>query len=135
MPAPHVQVYTVETVLAEKLHAVVSFAGASTRIKDVYDLWQVPKVRTVDGNAFARLLVATFARHGTVLPETRPAGLDRAYGESRERQLQWRQYLAAIRMTETPLVEVVNEIWKEIESAVVRARVLSSTENGLASDG
>ena len=126
MPAPRVRAYAVETVLAEKLHAVVTFAGTSTRIKDVYDLWQVPKARTVDQGALARSLVATFARHGTALPEERPAGLARTYGESRDRRTQWRQYLFGIRMAEVPLIEVLDEIWRVIEPAVARARSLSS---------
>lgn len=120
MPAPRVRAYAVETVLAEKLHAVVSFAGASTRIKDLYDLWRVPMVRAIDEDELARSLAATFACHGTALPKNRPEGLSRRYGESRDRQRQWYQYLAALRLEQTLLTEVVDAIWREMEPAVMR---------------
>ena len=122
MPPPRVHAYSPETVLAEKLHAVVSFAGMSTRVKDLYDLWRVPSVRRVDADELVRSLRATFERRGTELPEERPPGLSHDYAGNVERRAQWRQYLVAVRVEEVSLVVVVDEIWQFLHPFVDRAR-------------
>ena len=122
MPTPRVHAYSPETVMAEKLHAVVWFAGASTRIKDLYDLWRVPDVRRIDVGKLARSLRATFAGHGTALPDARPAGLAAAYADDPARRAHWRQYLSDLRAAQMPLSTVVDEIWHGLEPAVISAR-------------
>lgn len=62
-------VYPIETVIAQKIHALVSRAEASSRAKDVYDLFVfLPRAAP---EHLAAALAATFAHRGTPLPRVR----------------------------------------------------------------
>jgi predicted nucleotidyltransferase component of viral defense system len=39
MPAPRIQAYPMDTVVAEKLEAIVSLGMLNSRMKDFYDIW------------------------------------------------------------------------------------------------
>ena len=118
LPSPRVHACSAETVMAEKLHAVVWFAGASTRMKDIYDLWRIPAVRRIDATALADSLRATFERRATALPVERPAGLSRMYGEDRERRAQWRRYLATLGVADASLTDAIDEVWESVLPSV-----------------
>jgi hypothetical protein len=40
-PAPHLRAYPIETVVAEKVHALVTRGIANSRLKVFYDLWLI----------------------------------------------------------------------------------------------
>lgn len=60
-------VYPIETVIAQKLHAIVSRAEGSSRAKDIYDIFLFLPRATPDHLKTA--LVATFAHRETLLPK------------------------------------------------------------------
>jgi predicted nucleotidyltransferase component of viral defense system len=60
-------VYSIETMLAEKLHCLIVLGSSSTRSKDVYDIWQfLPKASK---SSLHKALKATFARRKDTLPD------------------------------------------------------------------
>jgi predicted nucleotidyltransferase component of viral defense system len=66
-PAPHVRVYPIYTVVAEKFEAVVKLGAANTRMKDFYDLWFLSQRFEFDREILRRAVEATLARRQTDL--------------------------------------------------------------------
>ena len=66
-PPPRLRGYTRESVVAEKLEAMVSLGAINTRYKDYYDIWFLAERFDFDGRVLARAVAATFERRGTPL--------------------------------------------------------------------
>ncbi|PWU17895.1 MAG: hypothetical protein C5B49_08095 [Bdellovibrio sp.] len=62
-------VYPLETIIAEKLHALVSHGSANSRAKDVYDLTILLK-KAKDTKTLRRAISATFKHRETDIPES-----------------------------------------------------------------
>ncbi|GMV06504.1 MAG: hypothetical protein AMXMBFR53_27800 [Gemmatimonadota bacterium] len=96
--APRVLVYPRETVVAEKLEAIVSLGVTTSRMKDFYDVHQLAASFDFDGKTLVRALRATFARRGTALPVEEPIPLTRSFLSAPERVLQWSAFLRRSRL-------------------------------------
>jgi hypothetical protein len=47
-PAPHLRAYPIETVVAEKFHALATRGITNSRLKDYYDLWLIAETFELD---------------------------------------------------------------------------------------
>lgn len=71
LPAANVLAYSLETVIAEKMHAVIDLAGQSSRMKDYYDLYQILNSNKFDTNILQEAIARTFEnRHTQYDPAT-----------------------------------------------------------------
>src|SRR3546814_7634954 len=61
-PAPVLRAYPPETVVAEKLEAIVSLGVANSRMKDFYDLWMIAQTFTFEGVVLTNAVQQTFER-------------------------------------------------------------------------
>jgi len=68
MEPPRLRAYPKETVVAEKLEAMVKLGLANTRMKDFYDVLVMARTFPFDGDTLRRAITATFARRGTAVP-------------------------------------------------------------------
>jgi predicted nucleotidyltransferase component of viral defense system len=89
MPTPRLRAYPPETVIAEKLHAMVVLGMANSRMKDYYDGWLLTGEFEVDPERLRRVIAATFARRATAIPTKAPDGLSEAFATSPGKQRQW----------------------------------------------
>ncbi len=92
-PAPTVQAYPPETVVAEKLHALVLLGERSSRMNDLYDLHTLATRFPFDGPSLARAIAATFERRRTSISATLPAALTPRFYADETRATMWRAYL------------------------------------------
>jgi predicted nucleotidyltransferase component of viral defense system len=92
-PAPVLQVYPRETVIAEKLEAIVSLGMTNTRMKDYYDLWVLSRLFDFSGAILSRAIRATFERRRTLLPADLPIGLSADYAADVAHRAQWTAFL------------------------------------------
>lgn len=99
-PAPHLRAYPIETVVAEKFHALATRGIANSRLKDYYDLWLIAETFELERAPLAAAVRQTFARRETVLPQEKPTGFSQAYVETWSDQ--WRTFLTRERMTAAP---------------------------------
>ena len=121
-PAPRLRAYPRETVLAEKLHALVSLGARNSRMKDYFDLHALLNEGRWDPAALVRALAATFERRRTALPEGVPVGLSDAFGGDPEREAQWRAFLGKSRLEGPSLGAVVEELRGRLETVFELAR-------------
>jgi hypothetical protein len=88
LPAPALDVYPIETVVAEKWEATVSLAEASTRLKDIMDIDELAETDSFDGAVLRRAIQRTFERRRTRLDPSATV-LGEAYRNDPERQTLW----------------------------------------------
>lgn len=100
--APRVLAYQPVTALIEKFETIVSRGLANSRLRDYYDLWLLPTLRTYEGAEALAALEATFRRRGTAIPAEIPPGLTNAFSDDPATQAGWRSFLAS-RRVEAPL--------------------------------
>ena len=107
-PPPVLRPYPRETVVAEKLQAMVALGILNSRMKDFYDVWRLAQHDAFDGPTLAEAVRATFDRRGTALPEAVPLALTDAFANDAGKQTQWRAFVRRGRLSEdAPLAEVV----------------------------
>lgn len=89
MPSPHLRAYPPETVIAEKLHAMVVLGMANSRMKDYYDIWMLTSTFELERKRLHRAIAATFERRSTVIPTEVPEGLSDAFATDPRKLRQW----------------------------------------------
>jgi hypothetical protein len=66
-PKPCIQIYLVETVIAEKVEAVISLDLLNSRLKDYFDIWFLSETMSIDGAVLSQALRETFEQRKTKL--------------------------------------------------------------------
>ena len=80
MAAPRLRAYSRETVVAEKLEAIVKLGMLNSRFKDYFDLHYLAQKFPFEGALLVKSIVGTFTRRGTAFPKKLPAGLTPMFG-------------------------------------------------------
>ena len=92
-PAPVLRAYVQETVIAEKLSALVELDIDNSRMKDFYDLWVLGHQFTYDQDTLCTAIAATFARRSLTIPQTTPVGLTQVFADDKQKQSQWKAFV------------------------------------------
>jgi hypothetical protein len=92
-PAPKLRAYPRETVVAEKLEAMVQLGMANSRMKDFFDVVVLSRTFDFDGALLARAIRATFERRGTKLPRGLPVALTPEFADDATKGTQWSAFL------------------------------------------
>ena len=122
LPAPRLRAYPRETVVAEKLEAIVSLGMTNSRMKDYFDLRALAAEGAVKPRTLAAAIAATFARRGTPLPPELPLGLSVEFAEDHTKLTQWQAFLRKNRLEAPALAEVVREVGEFIAAPLQAAR-------------
>lgn len=67
--------YPVESVVAEKFHAMERYADIPSRWKDFYDIWLISENFEIDDQTMQKAIAKTFEKRATILPAGRPISL------------------------------------------------------------
>jgi hypothetical protein len=116
-PAPVLKAYPRETVLAEKLEAIVSLGMANSRMKDFFDLEMLIQDYPPDRSLAAEALRRTFQRRGTPIPASLPVGLSEEFARDRTKQIQWKAFLTKNKLEAPALdkvVKILRGFWLEV---------------------
>jgi hypothetical protein len=90
LPSPRLLTYPRETVVSEKLEAIVKLGIANTRMKDFYDLHSLSQTFDFDGKTLVDAVRATFERRGTVFPDGgMPLAFTPEFYEDKNKVKQW----------------------------------------------
>jgi predicted nucleotidyltransferase component of viral defense system len=121
-PAPRLRAYPRETVVAEKLEAMVQLGMANSRMKDFYDVAVLARDFDFDGALLARAIRATFERRKTTLPRTTPVALTEAFTEDPAKKTQWSGFVrkAGVRDVGT-LAETIAAVRAFVEAPLASA--------------
>lgn len=122
-PAPRLRAYPRETVVSEKLEAIVQLGMANSRMKDLYDLYVLSRSFEFEGSSLVRAIRATFERRGTPLPSSLPVALSQEFTTDASKQIQWAAFVRKSRTGEVAaLGPVVDAIRTFLEEPLLAAR-------------
>ncbi|TLU88408.1 MAG: nucleotidyl transferase AbiEii/AbiGii toxin family protein [Chlorobium sp.] len=93
LPAPVLRAYPRETVVAEKIQAMVALGIANSRMKDLYDLWFIGSTFQFDGAMLVQALKRTFVRQDTDIPKELPFSLSDDFADDSMKISQWRAFI------------------------------------------
>jgi hypothetical protein len=119
------QTYSLESVIAEKLDALVQRGLLTSRLKDCYDLWTLAREQTLDGATLQQAIQATFTMRSRVFTPELPIILTPAFAEDAQKQQQWAAFLAAksaggapIALAEAlePVIRLLAPIWQALST-------------------
>ena len=85
--------YTEESIVADKLEAMVSRDESNTRLKDFYDIWILSNVRRFEGEYLEAAINETFKYYGTKIPNTDPICFKPKFYEDNSKQIRWKTFL------------------------------------------
>ena len=114
LPAPTLRTYSVYTVIAEKLNAIVALGMANTRLKDYYDLYVLLDREVLEGSMLSAAVNATFCRRGMAVGDTIPVGLTEEFSEDPSRQAIWKSFLRKNEIAGLPLPAMVATIGEKL---------------------
>ncbi|MCO4761458.1 MAG: nucleotidyl transferase AbiEii/AbiGii toxin family protein [Myxococcales bacterium] len=108
-PPPVLSAYAKETVVAEKLQAMVALGIVNSRLKDFYDIWVLARHNAFDGAVLSEAVRRTFTRRDSLLPLNPPVALTPEFSDDSAKAVQWRAFLRRGRLVagEPGLDEVV----------------------------
>jgi len=111
-PAPRIRAYPRETVVAEKLQAMVALGMPNTRMKDFYDVWVIASQFSFRGSSLVEAIRATFARRRTKIPNETPIALSEAFAKDPDKITQWKAFLRRSRLADTAieLTKVIDKL-------------------------
>lgn len=92
-PAPRLRAYPRETVVAEKLEAMVKLGMANSRMKDFYDIVFLSESFAFDGELLAGAIAATFTRRQTPRPTRHPVALTSEFADDSSKNTQWNAFI------------------------------------------
>jgi hypothetical protein len=98
MPGPRLLGYSKETVVAEKLHAILFRGSATSRIKDFYDIWFIATNFDFEGSTLQDAIVTTFKTRNFPMPAEPPYVLSDDYAKNHE--IQWKAFLRTFSNTD-----------------------------------
>lgn len=112
LPAPRIRAYPPETVVAEKLQAMVALGMQNSRMRDFYDLWIIARQFSFEGATLVAAVRATFKRRRTDVPNAVPTGLGDEFAADKNKMTQWKAFSARSRLegTEIELSKIINEL-------------------------
>ncbi len=98
-----------ETVVAEKLQAMVALGIVNSRMKDFYDIWVLARDNAFEGSVLSEAVRRTFARRRSPLQSRPPVALTLEFSDDPAKAVQWRAFLRRGRLVagEPGLHEVV----------------------------
>ena len=89
LPAPRLWTYSRETMVAEKLEAMVSLGADNSRVKDLWDIACLARGFAFDGETLRTAIDETFRQRGTSFTGERPVALLPAYYDDTARAQHW----------------------------------------------
>ncbi|HRJ40624.1 MAG: nucleotidyl transferase AbiEii/AbiGii toxin family protein [Caldilineaceae bacterium] len=111
-PSPEIQVYPRESVVAEKLHAMVALDMSNSRMKDFFDIWTLARLFAFEGLLLVQAIGSTFRERGTPLPKNIPTALSPEFYTAAQKVAQWQSFLRRSRIDTggAELAQIVEDI-------------------------
>ncbi|MBX9187756.1 nucleotidyl transferase AbiEii/AbiGii toxin family protein [Bacteroides sp. K03] len=95
LPTTNILAYSIETVIAEKMHAVVDLVDQSSRMKDYYDLYQILSASQYDAEVLKKAIKRTFEnRHTEYMSDTMFFRAE--FPDNIEMQTRWKAFIRKI---------------------------------------
>ena len=110
LPVPNILAYSIETVIAEKMHAVIDLADQSSRMKDYYDLFNLLSKEKYDSETLQEAIIRTFENRHTSY-DANTMFFRKDFVDNSQMQTRWKAFLRKItKEADVSFFEVVTYI-------------------------
>ncbi len=114
-PSPHLKVYSIESAIAEKFEAIVSFQLQTSRMKDFYDIIFFAGNYVFQKNILKQAILNTFNYRETNI-EQRKYIFDDEFKKNSQKQIQWTAFINRNNLeTEENFSVVVENVYSFIQ--------------------
>lgn len=98
LPCANILAYSLETVIAEKIHAIIDLADQSSRMKDYYDLHRILKEGKYDTEILQAAIIRTFENRHTPYDEN-TMFFRKDFGINQQMEVRWKAFMRKITKT------------------------------------
>lgn len=109
IPAIQIKAYSIETVIAEKFHAMIDRDEKNSRMKDFFDCYQIFKTKEISSDTLNDAIYATFENRGLKFNENLKL-FSEDFAKDNARVVRWNAFLRKIRWKEMIPFEVVMDV-------------------------
>lgn len=95
LPCANILAYSLETVIAEKIHAIIDLADQSSRMKDYYDLHRILKEEKYDTEILQAAIIRTFENRHTPYDEN-TMFFRKDFGINQQMEVRWKAFMRKI---------------------------------------
>lgn len=121
LPCANILAYSLETVIAEKMHAIIDLADQSSRMKDYYDLHRILKEKEYDTEVLQEAIIRTFKNRHTLYDEN-TMSFRKDFGINQQMEVRWKAFMRKITKTNditfsevvTFIQETLRPYWENI---------------------
>lgn len=106
---PIVLTYPLESVISEKLEAVISLMELSSRMKDLYDLYYLATTFDFEGRKIQEAIATTFSNRGTPY-EKDSVQIIKRLSANKSIQIRWENFCKSIFLNDLTLEVVIQTI-------------------------
>lgn len=106
---PIVWTYTVETVIAEKLQAMLVLAQLNSRMKDFYDIYTLIQTQKIDYTVLKEAVKRTFSQRNTPL-DFDSSIFREAFYTNQDRLKMWNNFLRKVKVDNIEFKDVMKEV-------------------------
>ena len=98
LPCANILAYSLETVIAEKMHAIIDLADQSSRMKDYYDLHRILKEEEYDTEVLQEAIIRTFENRHTPY-DANTMFFRNDFGINQQMEVRWKACMRKITKT------------------------------------
>lgn len=111
-PKPRVLVYPLESIISEKVEAMVDLGIVNSRMKDFYDVYSLMMIFDLNSTTMQKAIQLTFERRKTDIPVDIPIALTDEFANDKVKKEHWRQFIRNNNLSNAPdnLTDVVHQI-------------------------
>ena len=99
LKTPEIKAYSIETVIAEKFHAMIEHGIFNSRMKDFYDVYILLKNNKIKNTQLQSAICQTFKQRNAIFDDNHPLFTSSFY-ENPNRQTIWKAFLRKMKLSE-----------------------------------
>lgn len=115
MPSPLILGYPPETVIAEKVHAMMLLGLRNSRLKDYFDIWYLSHQFRFNGSNLSEAINQTFFNRGMKISDLNLQIFD-DIGNDGSKQQQWNSFINKNQLLESS--KTFNDVMKQVKSFI-----------------
>lgn len=118
VPAPKLTAYTIETVIAEKFHAMIALSTLNSRMKDFYDVYNLLTKHKIDFSILEKAIKNTFLMRKTIPINDHALFTDDFKNDPKRIQM-WKTFLNKINHKgDLPFQTIMQTITKQLKPLI-----------------
>ena len=128
IPEANLMAYSLETLIAEKFHAMVDRDEQNSRMKDFYDVYQLFLKNAVNTELLKEAIVNTFRNRGMCYHEHLHL-FDEQFATNPDRNKRWKAFLRKMKIPDTIEFENVMQVIKDNLQRYWKAELLTAEDH------